>query len=139
VSDEETQKIRRYYMNSPALCIDVSKSSSFATGFLSYNKPYSKSFEFSHTPEGMKSALLCIKELQINTVSKPDVVLEATGNFYKPVTQYFINLGYSVYVLNPLQTSIEKRKSIHKIKTDPVDTYRIAQVYYTKDLKPFKE
>lgn len=34
---------------------------------------------------------------------------------------------------------MEKHKSIRKIKTDPVDTYRIAQVYYTKDLKPFKE
>lgn len=26
-------------MNNPALCIDVSKSTSFATGFLSYNNP----------------------------------------------------------------------------------------------------
>ena len=126
-------------MNNPALCIDVSKPSSFATGFLSYNKPYSKPFDFSHTPEGMKSALHCLKELQNDSNSKPDVVLEATGNFYKPVTQYFIDLGYSVYVLNPLQTSMEKRKSIRKIKTDPIDTYRIAQVYYTNDLKPFKE
>lgn len=126
-------------MNNPALCIDVSKSSSFATGFLSYNKPYSKPFDFSHTPEGMKSALHCLKELQNDSNSKPDVVLEATGNFYKPVIQYFINLGYSVYVLNPLQTSMEKRKSIRKIKTDPVDTYRIAQVYYTNDLLPFRE
>jgi transposase len=126
-------------MNNPALCIDVSKSSSFATGFLSNNKPYSKPFDFSHTPEGMKSALCCLKELQNSTCSKPDVVLEATGNFYKPVTQYFVNLGFSVYVLNPLQTSIQKRKSIRKIKTDPIDTYRIAQVYYANDLKPFKE
>lgn len=126
-------------MNNPALCIDVSKSSSFATGFLSYNKPYSKPFDFPHTPDGMKSALHCLKELQNDSNSKPDIVLEATGNFYKPVTQYFIDLGYSVYVLNPLQTSMEKRKSIRKIKTDPVDTYRIAQVYYTNDLKPFKE
>jgi transposase len=126
-------------MNNPALCIDISKSSSFATGFLSLNKPYSKPFDFYHTPEGMKSALRCLKELHSSTCSKPDVVLEATGNFYKPVTQYFVSLGYSVYVLNPLQTSNEKRKSIRKIKTDPIDTYRIAQVYYTNDLKPFKE
>lgn len=126
-------------MNIPALCIDVSKSSSFATGFLTYNKPYSKPFTFSHTSEGIKSALQCLKELQDESNSKPDVVMEATGNYYKPVTQYFIDLGYSVYVLNPLRTSVEKRKSIRKIKTDPVDTYRIAQVYYTNDLQPYKE
>jgi len=34
---------------------------------------------------------------------------------------------------------MQKRKSIRKIKSDPIDTYRIAQVYYTNDLKPFKE
>lgn len=126
-------------MNNPTLCIDVSKSNSVATGFLSYNKPYSKTFSFLHTPDGMNDAIEFVKQLYKESGCKPNIVLEATGNYYKAVTQYFSNLNYSVFVLNPLQTSSEKRKSIRKVKTDPVDTYRIAQVYYTKNLNPYVE
>ncbi len=35
-----------------------------------------------------------------------------------------------IVVLNPLETSLHKRKSIRKVKTDPRDTFRIAKVYY---------
>jgi len=126
-------------MNNSTLCIDVSKSNSVATGFLSYNKPYANTFSFSHTPVEMEKTLIFLDELQKESSTKPDIVLEATGNYYKAISQYFYDHNYSVYVLNPLQTSSEKRKSIRKVKTDPVDTYRIAQVYYTKDLNPYVE
>jgi transposase len=126
-------------MNNSTLCIDVSKSNSVATGFLSYNKPYAKTFSFSHTPDEMEKTLLFLDELQKQSNCKPDIVLEATGNYYKAITNYFYDHDYSVYVLNPLQTSSEKRKSIRKVKTDPVDTYRISQVYYTKNLNPHVE
>jgi transposase len=126
-------------MNNSTLCIDVSKSNSVATGFLSYNKPYSKTFSFLHTPDGMNDAIKFVKQLHKESGCKPDIVLEATGNYYKAVTQYFCNLEYSVLVLNPLPTSSEKRKSMRKVKTDPVVTFRIAQVYYTKSLHPHVE
>jgi len=126
-------------MNNSTLCIDVSKSNSVATGFLSYNKPYSKTFSFPHTPDSMHDAIEFVRRLHKESGCKPDIVLEATGNYYKAITQYFYDLSYSVFVLNPLQTSSEKRKSIRKVKTDPVDTYRIAQVYYTKNLNPYVE
>lgn len=48
----------------------------------------------------------------------------------KSVTSYFMNHGYDVVVLNPLQTHEFKKKTIHKVKTDPVDTNKIAKVYY---------
>lgn len=123
-------------MNNPALCIDVSKSSSYASGFISPNRPYSKPFSFPHSPDGMKYIDSFLTELEDATGKKPDVVLEATANYSKSITQYFQLQGYRVIVLNPLQTSAQKRKSMRKIKTDPIDTYRIAQVYYMNNFTP---
>lgn len=120
-------------MNNPSLCIDVSKSSSYASAYLSYNKIYSEPVEFSHTPNGIRDVAKLLVELESISGKKPDVVLEATGNYSKSITQQFQHLGYNVIVLNPLQTSIQKRKNMRKIKTDPIDTYRIAQVYYMND------
>jgi transposase len=123
-------------MNQSILCIDVSKSSSFATAFVSHNKPYSRPFSFNHNKQGLSSATKVLSELELSSCIKPNVVLEATGNYSKPLTQYFNNLGYKVFVLNPLQTSMHKKKSMRKVKTDPIDTYRIAQVYYMNDCQP---
>jgi transposase len=124
-------------MNNPALCIDVSKSSSYASAFLTYNNPFSKPMYFEHTPQGILCALKLLKELENVSDKKPDVVLEATGNYSKSIVQYFQGIGYQVIVLNPLQTSMQKRKNMRKVKTDPIDTHRIAQVYYMNDFLPY--
>lgn len=125
-------------MRNPALCIDVSKSSSYANGFVDFNQPYSKPFSFDHTPDGLSLAFKHLLELERASGSKPHVVLEATGNYSKPIVQYFQQLGYKIVVLNPLQTSTQKRKNIRKVKTDPIDTYRIAQVYYTSNNQTYR-
>ncbi|ERI92167.1 hypothetical protein HMPREF1982_02556 [Clostridiales bacterium oral taxon 876 str. F0540] len=125
-------------MNNPALCIDVSKSSSYANGFINFNKPYSKPISFDHTPNGLSLASKYLLELERASGSKPHVVLEATGNYSKPIVKYFQELGYEIVVLNPLQTSTQKRKNVRKVKTYPIDTYRIAQVYYTSNNQTYK-
>lgn len=125
-------------MNNTILCIDVSKSSSYVVGFIDFNKPYSKPTSFANTPEGLSCAYKYLLEIEANSMSKPQVVLEATGNYSKLLVQYFQQLGYKVVILNPLQTSVQKRKNVRKVKTDPVDTYRIAQVYYTSVNEPYK-
>lgn len=125
-------------MNNPALCIDVSKSSSYANGFVNFNKPYSKPISFNHTPDGLSLATKYLLELETASGSKPHVVLEATGNYSKPIVKYFQEHGYEIVVLNPLQTSTQKRKNVRKVKTDPIDTYRIAQVYYTNNNRAYK-
>lgn len=56
--------------------------------------------------------------------------MEATGNYSKPIASFFRENGYLVYVINPLQTHAQKKKSIRKVKTDPIDANRIAQVFY---------
>lgn len=123
-------------MYQPTLCIDVSKSKSFASAFLSPSKPFSKPFSFTHTEDGMKQAKAILDQVQANSSVKPTIVLEATGNYSKPLVNYFKAIGYDVVILNPLTTSTQKRKSMRKVKTDPIDTFRIAQVYYLNNCSP---
>ncbi len=94
----------------PVLSIDVSKSTSFAAAFLSNSKPYSKPFKFSHSPTDFSNLLSILSEMESLSGLAPSVVLEATGNYSKPISTYFINHGYDVVVLNPLQTHELKKK-----------------------------
>lgn len=123
-------------MNKPVLSIDVSKLNSYAAAFLSYGKPYKKPFPFKHTPEDTNLLLGWLADLEEKTGQKPEVVLEATGHFSKPIKSFFLDAGYQVIELNPLQTHERKKSSIRKVKTDPVDTNRIAQVYYLNTFVP---
>lgn len=122
-------------MIQPILSIDVSKSKSYAATFLYYNQPFQKPFPFTHSQSEMKVLLSALHQLENETGLKPHVVLEATGNYSKPIVSFFENNGYPVFILNPISTHIQKKKAIRKVKTDPIDVNRIAQVYYLEDYK----
>jgi len=117
-------------LNQPVLSIDVSKSYSYAKPFIAYGQPFSKSFSFKHTYDSTKTILNLLSALEEKTGIKPTVVMEATGNFSKPLQLFFSSSGYPVVELNPILTHKQKRNSIRKVKTDPMDTNRIAEVFY---------
>jgi len=123
-------------MDKPILSIDVSKSNSYATAFLAYGQPFSSPISFPNTIKGITIALKILKDLENGSGKQPTVVLEATGNFSKPIKYSFMKAGYEVVELNPIQTHKQKKRSIRKVKTDPIDTHRIAQVYYLNSSKP---
>lgn len=121
-------------MNKPVLSIDVSKSYSYAKPFISYGHPYSKPFSFDHTYDSTKGVLEILDSLEDKTGIKPKVVMEATGNYSKPLQFFFASNGYQVIELNPILTHKQKKSSIRKVKTDPIDTNRIAEVFYLNDV-----
>lgn len=121
-------------MSKPVLSLDVSKGSSIATAFIDKGKPLGKPFNVPHTANGSSILIEQLQSLESLTGHQPVVILEATGNYSKPVTYFLQNAGYSVIALNPLQTHELKRRSIRKIKTDAVDAKRIADLYYLEDL-----
>lgn len=122
----------------PILSIDVSKSNSYAAAFLNNSKPFTEPFKFNHSPKGLDALKKLLNELERVTGVTPKIVLEATGNYSKPIVAYFIHNNYEVIVLNPLQTHNLKKKTIRKVKTDPIDANRIAKVYYLNTLIPTK-
>lgn len=117
-------------MNQPVLSIDVAKSKSVAAAFLSYGEPIRQPFPVPHTPVGLESVLPLLQLLEQRTSMKPHVVLEATGNYSKPLASFFSAHHYPVVVLNPLYTHQFSKKSVRKVKTDSIDVVRIAQAYY---------
>ncbi len=52
--------------------------------------------------------------------------MEATGNYSSPLQLFFSNSGYQVIELIPIPTHKQKKNSIRKVKTDPIDTNRIT-------------
>lgn len=122
----------------PILSIDVSKEKSVAGVFLDQNCPLGKPKDFLHTQKELLGLSALLKELEEAYLVKPQVVMEATGNYSRPLAEFFHAEGFEVFVLNPLTTHQVKKKTIRKIKTDPVDVSRIAQVFYTSELVPFE-
>lgn len=56
-----------------------------------------------------------------------------SGSLSQEYNLLFYLQDFRVYVLNPLMTHTAKRKSLRKIKTNPVDVERIAQAFCTAD------
>lgn len=123
-------------MNIPVLSIDVAKGKSVAAAFLSYHDCMYKPFPFSHTRDDLNHLLSILEQMKQATGQEPTVVLEATGNYSKPLVSFFSSYGYSVIVLNPLLTHQLKQKAVRKIKTDPIDAIRIAHVFYLQSPEP---
>lgn len=123
-------------MNIPVLSIDVAKGKSVAAAFLSYHDCMYKPFPFSHTRDDLNHLLLILEQMKQATGQEPTVVLEATGNYSKPLVSFFSSYGYSVIVLNPLLTHQLKQKAVRKVKTDPIDAIRIAHVFYLQSPEP---
>ena len=117
-------------MNRPVLSLDVSKGSSYVATYLSMHEPFKKPVSVPHTPEGLALLLDRLRNMEYLTGERPQVILESTGNYSKPITHNLQEAGYSVIVLNPIQTYQQKRRSIRKVKTDPVDAKRIAEIFY---------
>jgi transposase len=121
----------------PILAIDVSKSKSVAAVFMNQNQCSIKPFSFNHTNAELDNLCKLLTTLEDHYHVKPKVVMEATGNYSKPLVAFFQKRGFQTFVLNPLITSHIKSKSVRKVKTDPVDVKRIAHAFYTQNLQPF--
>lgn len=126
-------------MQQPVLSIDVSKGKSVAAAFSAYGNIVRKPFSFVHSPQGVSSLLPLLDQLEEMTQQRPHVVLEATGNYSKPLASFFSAKGYPVVLLNPLLTHQLKKKATRKVKTDPIDALRIAQAFYLEETSPLKD
>lgn len=123
-------------MNQPVLSIDIAKGKSVAAAFTSYGIQVKKPFSFSHSPESVSTLLTLLIHLEESTNQQPAVVMEATGNYSKPIASFFFSQGYSVFILNPLTTHQLKKRSTRKVKTDPIDAIRIANAFYLGEGTP---
>lgn len=121
----------------PILAIDVSKSKSVAAIFIKHHQCSVQPFPFNHSNTELDNLAQLLTTLENHYDVRPKVVMEATGNYSKPLTTFFQQRGFETFVLNPLITSQIKSKSMRKVKTDPVDVKRIAHAFYTQHFESF--
>ncbi|WP_255570885.1 IS110 family transposase [Cohnella sp. CFH 77786] len=116
-------------MDHPVLSIDIAKGKSVAAAFSSYGVAVKKPFSFHHTPQAVAALLPLLDQLETSTGERPTVVMEATGNYSKPIASFFSSHGYAVVMLNPLSTHALKKQAVREVKTDSVDAIRIAKLF----------
>ena len=62
--------------------------------------------------------------------------MEATGHYWLSLHDCLTRHGYSVAVLNPIQTAQQAKKSIRTAKTDKIDTEPIAVLLKNGEVRP---
>lgn len=118
----------------PVVGIDVSKRFSELAILSPDNTIYAR-LNFKHNSDSFNKALDLIKKAEEEFKVKPAIVMEATGHYNKILFNFFNQSGYSVIVVNPIQTDSIKNLNIRKVKNDKIDAYRIALLYGFSELK----
>jgi len=101
------------------LGIDVAKDS-----LVIFNTATKQHRSINNTEEGLRTF---ITEHQI----KPDehqVGLESTGDYSLLTIRVFVELGFDVYLLNPILTQNAIKRTIRGVKTDATDSELIAEL-----------
>lgn len=110
------------------LGIDIAKNNHVASLIDENAKPLFKAFSFSNTLDGANSLLAKLSVYATN----PDCVeigMEATGHYWLSIYSFLIENGYTVHVVNPIQTDgWRKGTEIRKRKTDIIDSVLIADL-----------
>ncbi|EMS71436.1 transposase IS111A/IS1328/IS1533 family protein [Ruminiclostridium cellobioparum subsp. termitidis CT1112] len=66
---------------------------------------------------------------------KSRIFMESTGIYHFPLFCHLKELGFEVFVINPLITNSNKNVGIRKVKNDKYDAKHIAGLGYSPDLK----
>ncbi|WP_010503598.1 IS110 family transposase [Paenibacillus elgii] len=122
----------------PVVGLDVSKGTSMLQAFTDRNKPYGKIVSITHTEEGFECLSDLLEELKRITGLEPAVVLEATGHYHRGLVAYLERGEYRHYIVNPLQSKRAKGTQLRKVKTDAVDAWHLAEMFYRGDIQPHR-
>ncbi|MED1679426.1 IS110 family transposase, partial [Bacillus subtilis] len=110
------------------LGIDIAKHKHYASIIDQTGKPITKPFPFRNHKEGGQ-ALLNWMYRYIESPTEIMIGMEATGHYWLAVYSFLLDHGFSVVVLNPIQTNAwRKGTEIRKRKTDAIDATMIADI-----------
>lgn len=110
------------------LGIDIAKNNHVASLLDDNAKPLFKAFSFSNTTDGANSLLDKLSAF-VNITTDVEIGMEATGHYWLSLYSFLIENGYTVHVVNPIQTDgWRKGTEIRKRKTDVIDSVLIAEL-----------
>lgn len=123
------------YYHSPVVGVDVAASFSVATALKPDGTVFQKNLKIKHDQPGFEKFLHFLKKIEEEFNSAPIVFCESTGIYHFTLLQFLIKHQVIIHVVNPLITNSNKNWNIRKAKTDKLDSYSIAKLCKTGDVK----
>ena len=107
--------------------IDIAKHKHEASVIDADGKALIDSISFANDKQGCEKILAVFGKFEI---AATDVIIgmEATGHYWLSVYTFFLELGYTVKVINPIQSEAFRKMYIRQTKNDSKDSYIIAQI-----------
>ena len=106
--------------------IDIGKNHHEASIVSPEGKQIGRSLRFATTHKGADSLMSFIFK---NIGNSPCVFgMEATGHYWYPIYSFLKAKGYTIYVINPIQSDSLRKMYIRKTKNDSIDSFLIAEV-----------
>jgi transposase len=116
--------------------VDVAADFSWFCILAPDGKEFRKPFKVEHdNTDSLKYASLTIRKAEEQYSMKSKIFLESTGIYHFPLFCHLKELGFEVFVINPLITNSNKNVGIRKVKNDKYDAKRIAALGYSPNLK----
>lgn len=114
--------------------IDVSKGKSTVCVLKSAGEVIAAPYEVDHTQDGLRKLTDYIQECK----EEVRVILEATGHYHWPVVNYLLSHDIFVCCVNALRMKKYSAQSLHRAKTDRIDSVKIATygIFYWNELEP---
>ncbi|MGI6578789.1 MAG: IS110 family transposase [Saccharofermentanales bacterium] len=109
------------------LGIDIGKNHHEA-GFIKDNGNHvGKSLRFANTEEGFQS-LISFIENRLPEEESFSIGMEATGHYWIALYSFLSAQGFTLHVINPIQSDSLRNFHIRQQKTDSVDCFLVAEV-----------
>lgn len=106
--------------------IDIGKNHHEASIVSPEGKQIGRSLRFATTHKGADSLMSFIFK---NIGNSPCVFgMEATGHYRYPIYSFLKAKGYTIYVINPIQSDSLRKMYIRQTKNDSIDSFLIAEV-----------
>ena len=114
--------------------IDIGKNKHVACVLDADGEFRMRSQSFLNKAEGYQTILARLQ--QAGGPANVLVGMEATGHYWYSLHDFLTRCGYTVVVLNPIQTARQVSQAIRKCKTDKYDAAHIAQLIRSGNYKP---
>ena len=107
--------------------IDIAKKNHEASIINYTGKLLDKSISFSNSQAGCTKLVSMLDKFEDDS-SNVIIGMEATGHYWVSLYSYLIDLGFTVYVINPIQSDAFRKMYIRQTKNDSKDSFIIAQI-----------
>ena len=102
--------------------IDIAKQNHEASIIDSNGKLLDKSISFSNSQVGCNKLIALLEKFEADT-SNTVIGMEATGHYWVSLYSYLLDLGFSVNVINPIQSDAFRKMYIRQTKNDSKDSF----------------